>query len=324
LSNSLHLCICIIHWLDPIIMSRAKQLRALALFGWLTPIIQVGFTEPDSIVRLARNNPQAIVVIDEIYGEYAPRLSVLPYVNEVPNLMVCKGFSKVYGMAVTVYGDSFKKSGVTAFVSGNHDTKETVEAAKAVGWHVVTPESPLPLDDDMVILGAGDPDQSIFGYSTVHGQPSNAELGKALSDKACTLYSEGKRPIVIGHEPAMVLPSVQGGCAGLGLFGHMHARSFTTVAKTDGTIGAAFGQGTSGGADNMANLVGVQGDATSTVYYVRDGVVTRYYEITVKTDGSVQISAEKRLLPMSGSLVLASVKKPAAIPSPVPTATTRR
>lgn len=77
----------------------ARAIESASLIWLANPNNPVGFTEPEAIIELARNNPHAAVVVDEIYGEYEPQLSVLPYIAETLNLIVCKGFSKAYGMA---------------------------------------------------------------------------------------------------------------------------------------------------------------------------------------------------------------------------------
>lgn len=58
----------------------------------------VGFTTPEIIEDLIKNNPQAKIVIDEIYGEYAPELTVTNLVKKYDNLVVYRGFSKSYGL----------------------------------------------------------------------------------------------------------------------------------------------------------------------------------------------------------------------------------
>lgn len=58
----------------------------------------VGFTSPEVIEDLIKNNPQAIIVIDEIYGEYQPELTVTGLLKKYDNLMVYRGFSKSYGL----------------------------------------------------------------------------------------------------------------------------------------------------------------------------------------------------------------------------------
>ncbi len=80
-------------------MVSTAKIEGASLIWLANPNNPVGFTEPKMVLELARNNPDAIVIVDEIYGEYAPQLSILPHIAEIPNLIVCKGFSKVYGLA---------------------------------------------------------------------------------------------------------------------------------------------------------------------------------------------------------------------------------
>ncbi|HSW79793.1 MAG TPA: aminotransferase class I/II-fold pyridoxal phosphate-dependent enzyme [Candidatus Saccharimonadales bacterium] len=58
-----------------------------------------GFTPRDKVVDLVKNNPQAIVVSDEVYDSFAPELSVLGELSEYPNLVILRSFSKGFGMA---------------------------------------------------------------------------------------------------------------------------------------------------------------------------------------------------------------------------------
>lgn len=57
-----------------------------------------GFTSKETVVKLIINNPQAIVVIDEAYGDFAD-LTVINEINHYSNLAVIRSFSKSYGMA---------------------------------------------------------------------------------------------------------------------------------------------------------------------------------------------------------------------------------
>ncbi len=57
-----------------------------------------GYTDKETVLQLVKNNPQAIVVVDEVYAEFAD-LSVLQEVKNYPNLVVLRSFSKSYGMA---------------------------------------------------------------------------------------------------------------------------------------------------------------------------------------------------------------------------------
>jgi len=57
-----------------------------------------GFTSREKVMELVRNNPHAIVVIDEAYGDFAD-LSVIDQVKDYPNMAVIRSFSKSFGMA---------------------------------------------------------------------------------------------------------------------------------------------------------------------------------------------------------------------------------
>lgn len=57
-----------------------------------------GFTPKDKVLKLVKNNPQAIVVIDEAYAEFA-NLSVIDQAKNYPQMVVLRSFSKSYAMA---------------------------------------------------------------------------------------------------------------------------------------------------------------------------------------------------------------------------------
>ncbi len=57
-----------------------------------------GITSKIDVMTLVKNNPQAKVVIDEAYGEFAD-LSVIDQVQKYPQMIVLRSFSKAYGMA---------------------------------------------------------------------------------------------------------------------------------------------------------------------------------------------------------------------------------
>jgi len=57
-----------------------------------------GITTREDVLKLVRNNPQAKVVIDEAYGEFAT-LSVIDEVKNFPHMVVLRSFSKAYSMA---------------------------------------------------------------------------------------------------------------------------------------------------------------------------------------------------------------------------------
>ncbi len=57
-----------------------------------------GYTSKEKVLELVKKNSQTIVVIDEVYAEFAD-LSIVDSVNKYSNLAVLRSFSKSYGMA---------------------------------------------------------------------------------------------------------------------------------------------------------------------------------------------------------------------------------
>jgi len=63
----------------------------------------------DGIERILDKAPRAAVLIDEAYYEFCG-ITMLPYLNEYPNLFVSRTFSKVYGMAALRIGCLFTQA----------------------------------------------------------------------------------------------------------------------------------------------------------------------------------------------------------------------
>jgi histidinol-phosphate/aromatic aminotransferase/cobyric acid decarboxylase-like protein len=58
-----------------------------------------GYTKKEEVITLVKNNPQAIVIIDEAYFSFAPELTIIDEIKNYKNLAVLRSFSKDYGMA---------------------------------------------------------------------------------------------------------------------------------------------------------------------------------------------------------------------------------
>ena len=61
------------------------------------------WAEPEEIVALARDQPRALVVVDEAYVEYGAR-TCASWVDELPNLVVVRTLSKAFGLAALRVG----------------------------------------------------------------------------------------------------------------------------------------------------------------------------------------------------------------------------
>ncbi len=73
----------------------------------------------EGIERILDAAPQAAVLIDEAYYEFCG-ITMLPYLNEYPNLFVSRTFSKVYGMAALRVGCLFSCSDNMAAIHKSH------------------------------------------------------------------------------------------------------------------------------------------------------------------------------------------------------------
>jgi histidinol-phosphate aminotransferase len=58
----------------------------------------------ETVAALAREHPEAAVVVDEAYAEYAPGSSVLPLLGGLPNVVVLRTLSKAFGFAALRVG----------------------------------------------------------------------------------------------------------------------------------------------------------------------------------------------------------------------------
>ncbi|PIV07995.1 hypothetical protein COS52_05055 [Candidatus Roizmanbacteria bacterium CG03_land_8_20_14_0_80_39_12] len=77
----------------------SDKIENVSLMIIANPNNPVGYTEKETIIHLLSNNPQVIIAIDEIYGEYSPHLSVVDLLQKYNNLVVFCGMSKSYGLA---------------------------------------------------------------------------------------------------------------------------------------------------------------------------------------------------------------------------------
>ncbi len=64
-----------------------------------------------SVLEVVQNF-HGIVVLDEAYIDFAPGKSLLPYLNELPNLVILQTFSKAWGMAGIRLGMAFAASAI--------------------------------------------------------------------------------------------------------------------------------------------------------------------------------------------------------------------
>ncbi len=70
-------------------------------------------TDVNAIRAILEKAPSAAVLVDEAYYEFSG-ITVLPLINEYPNLFVSRTFSKIYGMAAMRCGCLFSSAGNVA------------------------------------------------------------------------------------------------------------------------------------------------------------------------------------------------------------------
>jgi len=75
-----------------------EQRPDATLFFLANPNNPFGSTPREKIIELIENNPQAIIVVDEVYGEFV-KSSAIDLLPKYKNLAVLRSFSKAYGLA---------------------------------------------------------------------------------------------------------------------------------------------------------------------------------------------------------------------------------
>jgi histidinol-phosphate aminotransferase len=73
-------------------------LDGASLIFLANPNNPAGLTSAEKIVSLVKSNPDAVVMVDEAFGDFGGQ-SVIPEVKNHPNLVVARSFSKGYGLA---------------------------------------------------------------------------------------------------------------------------------------------------------------------------------------------------------------------------------
>ncbi len=72
--------------------------------------------DAEQLIRLIRQF-KGIVVVDEAYIDFSPANSMLPYLEQFPNLVVLQTFSKAYGLAGARVGVAYASADITAVLN---------------------------------------------------------------------------------------------------------------------------------------------------------------------------------------------------------------
>jgi histidinol-phosphate aminotransferase len=70
----------------------------------------------EAVLEVVKNF-QGIVVLDEAYIDFAPGKSLLPNLNDYPNLVILQTFSKAWGMAGIRLGMAFAASEIVSVLN---------------------------------------------------------------------------------------------------------------------------------------------------------------------------------------------------------------
>ena len=90
------------------------------------------WVEPAGIVALARDNPSAIVAVDEAYVEYGAE-TCAPWVDELPNLVVLRTLSKAFGLASLRVGYALAHPDTAALLTERRAPAPISGPAAAIG-----------------------------------------------------------------------------------------------------------------------------------------------------------------------------------------------
>ena len=99
--------------LDPDEVERVLADAAPALTFLCSPNNPTGMVEPPEVVEAVRARAPGLVVVDEAYGQFAPR-SLVDDVGADANLVVVRTFSKTWSMAAARLGYCVAPAGVVA------------------------------------------------------------------------------------------------------------------------------------------------------------------------------------------------------------------
>ena len=184
----------------------------------------------------------------------------------------------------------------TAFVKGNHDSRDTVRRAREVGWTVLDGE-PVEVAG-LTLLGAGDPRRTVFPSGDVL---ETGETAEEFTGRVAQTACAAEEDLLVIHDPRHAEPALQEGCADYGLHGHWHRRvepeqwgaGVRTVGSTTG--GALADALTPGPLKMPAEMSILRYDRTT-------GQLVDVQYLTVGMDASVEFSPWVPA-PQSGPLI---------------------
>lgn len=180
--------------------------------------------------------------------------------------------------------------------NGNHDSQETVNQAKDLGWIVL--EGEVIEYAGVRILGDVDPFISKAGTpTTLAGSETLEEMAARLAQQACS--DEDGIDLLLTHTPRVGEATLEAGCAPLHLAGHYHRRVGPTQLGqglqyiNSSTAGATLNQPTVGKLSGPAQMTVMRFDRESRTW-------VDYQVLTVFSDQQAEVGARISLGPGHG------------------------
>jgi histidinol-phosphate aminotransferase len=96
------------------VVSSVRENGAKVVF-LCSPNNPTGAVVPQDCIRFVLENAGCIVVVDEAYGEFSGS-TMIPFIDEYPNMIVIKTYSKVYGLAGARVGYAVAAAGTIGAV----------------------------------------------------------------------------------------------------------------------------------------------------------------------------------------------------------------
>jgi len=174
--------------------------------------------------------------------------------------------------------------------TGNHDSVETAEQERNVGWNVLSGD--VAEIEGIRFLGDTDPTLTSIGSGTVQEREETVdEMGERLADQACQAREAGDPvDVLLVHNPRAGLASMERGCVPLQLSGHWHRTGGPEVLDQ----GVRYVSTSSGGGAGGGATVGpLTSDAEITLLRLdrETGRALDFRRIVIGTDAEVDIGA---------------------------------
>lgn len=184
--------------------------------------------------------------------------------------------------------DDYTRYGVT----GNHDNGSFVAAYLSDRGFTMLGAELVHGVDGIRLMGAPDPRSSNLSSGVRAPEGTFDEQAAILAEAACTADADGERvSTLLVHDANLGAPALERGCVDLVMSGHLHIQAGPThVTGENGVTGAAYTNGTTGGAAYAFALGSkIRRDAEVTLVTYRDGPPVGIQPVLIHTDGEFEV-----------------------------------